>query len=93
MRQTGVYHRYSPTTKTSICILLHPMTYSRAHARLQSVWRTSGGVKNFSEHPLNLHMLILSSYVNNWQIYLDDLAWTFKSLVLITPKNLNSSAC
>jgi hypothetical protein len=84
MRQTGVYHCYSPTTKRSICILLHPMADSRAHARLQSVWKTSGGVKTFGEHPLNLHMLILSSYVNNWQIYLDDLARTFKSLVFIT---------
>lgn len=83
LRQTGVYHKYSGTTGTTTnptnrWILLHPMQGSTVSKRLASI--TSTGI-NCNTDPLRLHLLITSSYIDNWRLYLHDMTREFLELV------------
>jgi len=39
------------------------------------------GAKNMETDPLRLHLLITSSYVDNWRLYLHDMTRQFLELV------------
>ncbi|KAF1349799.1 hypothetical protein BDV97DRAFT_175555 [Delphinella strobiligena] len=78
-RQTGVFHRYKPGDKSNFVILLHPMENSRAQQRLESLSERERG-NRASQSPLDIHMLVLSSYLNNWRAYIESLADQSKEL-------------
>ncbi|GAB7347543.1 hypothetical protein MBLNU459_g4435t2 [Dothideomycetes sp. NU459] len=76
MRHTGVCHQYDPRSKSNVAIILHPMPESRAEKRLKAL----SGPSSPGDHPLNIHFLILSSYLSNWQAYIETLAEQFMGL-------------
>jgi len=73
LRQTGVYHRYSmPAVGVgqNFCLLLHPMQNSKAQKRISMAASTGMTSRTIGLDPVRLHVLIMSSYVNNWCWYL-----------------------
>jgi hypothetical protein len=81
MRQTGVFHRYSSSNNTSLFIFLHPMKNSVAQRRLEALFEKEGRAGALSQEAMDIHVLLFSSYLNNWQVYIEELARIFKSLV------------
>lgn len=83
VRQTGVYHRFSttdPSNVENLWLLLHPMPNSKAQSRLD-VSADKLNVRDVSLDPLRLHVLIMSSYVDNWRWYLHDIKRDYLNLV------------
>lgn len=62
-------------------ILLHAQLASKAQRRLEDVFSNGHWNYDSSTSPLRLHMLILSSYVDNWRWYMDELGSTCLRLV------------
>jgi hypothetical protein len=73
LRQTGVFHRYSMPAEgvgQNFCLLLHPMQNSKAQKRISMAAQTGMTTRTIGLDPVRLHVLIMSSYVNNWCWYL-----------------------
>ena len=85
MRQTGVFHRYSSSNNTSLFIFLHPMKNSVAQRRLEALFEKEDRAGALSQDAMDIHVLLFSSYLNNWQVYIEELARIFKSLVCKPP--------
>jgi hypothetical protein len=81
LRQTGVYHRYESNTKSSTCFLMHPREESTAQNQLNARFDADGATSLLKNDPLDFHVLLLSSYFENWQLYLNELTKEFKPLV------------
>lgn len=80
MRQTGVFHQYSSSNNTSLFIFLHPMKNSVAQRRLEALFEKGDRAGALSQEAMDIHVLLFSSYLNNWQVYIEELARIFKSL-------------
>lgn len=74
LRQTGVYQKYSRSGNCTFGTLLHPNSNSVAQTRLETAAETRNENHGLREHPLNMHLIILSSYFNHWQAYIESLA-------------------
>lgn len=74
LRQTGVYQKYSRSGNCTFGMLLHPNSNSVAQTRLETAAETRNENHGLREHPLNMHLIILSSYFNHWQAYIESLA-------------------
>ena len=73
-RQIGVYHKFSEARQEpGIMILLHAMQNSRAQVRLEKAFRSGYYHENSPASPLRLHLLIFSTYIDEWRWYMDDL--------------------
>lgn len=83
LRQVGVYHRYSTADCRSFSILLHPESTAVAQTRLETIVEQSSNRQLLQEHPLNVHLIILSSYTNFWQAYIEQLARKVGHIVLL----------
>ena len=84
LRQTGVYHKYSAQDELSpenLWILFHPMPKSVAYKRLQETTAAELRGRDTRPDPLRLHLLVFSSYVDNWRLYLHDITRKFLELV------------
>ena len=83
-RQIGVYHSFSsaPNTK-GVMILLHAQLTSKAQGRLEDAFSEGRYNQNSLTSPLRLHLLILSSYIDNWRWYMNELGSTCLRLVRI----------
>jgi hypothetical protein len=84
LRQTGVYHKYTglgTSSATNLWFLLHPMPNSKVLKRLAKASSADIGTKDMETDPLRLHLLITSSYVDNWRLYLHDMTRQFLELV------------
>ncbi|KAH6682672.1 hypothetical protein B0J14DRAFT_673055 [Halenospora varia] len=83
LRQTGVYHQYSgrgdDDTK-NLWVLLHPVNESVVCSRLESAASSDLGVEEMKFNPMRLHLLIFSSYIDNWRLYLHDITRQFLML-------------
>lgn len=92
LRQTGVYQRCSPSDGSSVLILLHPMDSTSAQERLEYLAGSKLQDERdlLEEYPLHLHLVILSSYLNNWQAYIESLVSMFTILVSTT---IDSRSC
>ena len=76
-RQIGVYHHFSNDgLKPSTMIMLHAkqetVARTRVHNAAESVQVDTCGAKL----SLRMHLLIFSSYVDNWRWYLDSIGTT-----------------
>ena len=85
-RQVGVYQKYSRSDDCGFCILLHPQQQSVAQRRVDGL-----GVHRESQ-PGNcfgvlydVHLIVISSYLRNWQTYLTVLNNTFEDIVSSEP--------
>jgi hypothetical protein len=80
IRQTGVVHKFSAAMCSSQAILLHPNNEAVAQARLEA-FAASANRSALAQHPLNLHLVIISSYISNWQEYIESLASELEQIV------------
>lgn len=85
IRQTGVYHRYSPTDVSNFWLLLHPLVDSMAQKRLNKLYSTQNSFVHLKANALGLHILLISSYSDNWRWYLKDLGIAFTKIVRSLP--------
>lgn len=73
-RQIGVYHKFSLAPKAKgLMILLHAMLDSKAQKRLDEIFSAGRYNTNLNSTPLRLHVLIFTTYMDNWRWYMDDL--------------------
>jgi len=73
-RHTGIYHHH--TSDFDLYILLHPNKHSVLEAHLFKILgigsQTASNqpqLSNFSQEPYRLHLLVLSSFFDNWRWY------------------------
>lgn len=76
IRQTALYHQYT-TDGAHMWITLHPKNNSAFYTRLKNVLLANGGVTYLKQNPFGLHVLLLSSYIDNWKRYLSQLSEDF----------------
>lgn len=88
IRQTGVYHRYVPNGSGNVWILLHPRPESVIHTRLVQCaldWDKRRGL--LEEWELT-HILVFSSYFDDWRWYLKSLIAEVERVVSLTQYGL-----
>ncbi|CAO2649255.1 Nn.00g066400.m01.CDS01 [Neocucurbitaria sp. VM-36] len=72
-RQTGVYHKFIATNNKSCIVLLHPnddaIAQDRLDAHTEPLRETT-----LARHPLNVHLVIISTYLIHWQAHTESLA-------------------
>ena len=73
-----MFYRYDAQEHQELAIIINPMTNSKVeqrlrHTRLQRTYTL--------RHPLDLHCLVLSSYIPNWRPYIESLAEEVASMV------------
>lgn len=83
VRQTGVYHQYSPQDDAHFWILLHPKNDSKVQIAIQKAARQYSRTNAMLSNAAFMHLLILSSYVDNWRWYMKDLCSDFTKMVSI----------
>ncbi|KUJ15959.1 uncharacterized protein LY89DRAFT_587507 [Mollisia scopiformis] len=94
-RHTGVYHHHTPDF--DLFILLHPINNSVLEDRLlkmlevdQSVKPKVSQIPAFCKDPYRLHLLVMSSFFDNWRWYFRNLGETFaaenNSAMVIKPE-------
>ena len=79
-RQTCVYHQHSIISKSSRIILLHPNGKTVAQNRIEELVHQSPEEK-VSDHPMNIHLVVLSAYLANWPEYNEGIANEISDLV------------
>ena len=73
-RQIGVYHRFSMAqTEPALMILLHAKHGSRVQKRLENAFEAGAYREDTAASPMGLHVLILSTYMEEWRWYMDSL--------------------
>jgi hypothetical protein len=81
-RQTGSYQKFNAAKRCSQIVLLHPNNEAISQTRLaghaESLWRS-----DLANHPLNVHLVIVSSYLVNWQEYIESLASELEQIVRV----------
>ena len=73
LRQIGVFCRYVPNSDGNIWIFLHGKEDSKVQSRISAAmekWEVSGTRR---QSWYSLHLVVLSSYFNNWRFYLASL--------------------
>jgi hypothetical protein len=84
-RHTGVYHHH--TLQFDLFIILHPNNYSVLEGRLLKLLKVDSNTMTesnvsqlnaFREDPYRLHLLVMSSFFDNWRWYLRYLGESFK---------------
>lgn len=87
IRQTGVFHRYSTgrsnagAVSDNSWILLNPMVDSKIFTRIQQSVDAGLNLDELERDPLRLHILALSTHVDNWRQYIHDLCRELLPLV------------
>lgn len=79
-RQTGNYHKFNATKSCSQIVLLHPNNEAIAQTRLEG-HAESPWTADLANHPLNVHLVIISSYLVNWQEYVESIATELEQIV------------
>jgi hypothetical protein len=79
-RQTGVYHRFSTANSNSQIILLHPNNEAVAQSKLETLAQSEHKA-DLMKHPLNIHVVIISAYLTNYQEHIESLADELEQIV------------
>lgn len=79
-RQTGVYHKYTASNNCNRIILLHPNDEAVAQDKLRG-YAQSPHRAVLAKHPLNVHLVVLSSYLGSWQDQIESLASELELIV------------
>ena len=84
-RHTAVYHHHDSASNFDLFILLHSIEDSYLEQQLISLTkpgpRSQSMLRTLLADPSNLHLLIASSYVNNWRWYLRYVGQSFEDKV------------
>lgn len=79
-RQTGVYHKFSAANNSSQIILLHLNNEAVAQSKLEAFAHSACKIE-LTQHPLNVHMVIISAYLMNYQEHIESLADELEQIV------------
>lgn len=79
-RQTGNFHRFCARNNRNWVILLHPKDNAIAQKRLEAFTEFSLEA-DLAQHPLNTHLVVISSYLSNWQDHIESLAGELEQIV------------
>ena len=93
-RQIGVYHEMSSHSDNSgVMILLHAMPGSKVQRRISKELAdgTERGGNAQRLRPFEMHLLIFSSYLDEWRWYLDEIGTTCREMVSV-PAHFMTSA-
>lgn len=82
-RQTGVVQKFSAGRCSSQIILLHPNNEAVAQTKLE-VLAESAHKAEVTRHPLNVHLIIIWSYLANWQDHIESLASDLEQIVSLS---------
>ena len=80
IRQTVLYQQVSKDG-FHIWIVLHPKINSAFYTRLRDSLLQVESLKALYQNPWNLHLLLISSYTDNWRWHLDQLGGDFVKTV------------
>ena len=80
IRQTIVYHKHAVDGNDS-WILLHPKEGSVFQKRLATALSDIGRAEEIQSDPAVVHLMLFSSYLENWRWYLAQLSETFLNSV------------
>ncbi|KAI4948625.1 hypothetical protein J4E86_007973 [Alternaria arbusti] len=72
-RQTGVTHKFASEGCSSQVVVIHPNDEAVAQSKLEAMIDYSDTAQ-LAQHPLTVHIVILLSYLPNWQDHLESLA-------------------
>lgn len=97
LRHTGVYHRHD--SELDVFVLLHPMEANVAEKRLLKLIETPEEnleeLKRITQNPFRLHLLLFSSYFDNWRWYFRHLGKEFSrtnnKAMVIKPEAINAT--
>lgn len=85
-RHTGIYHHHTPDF--DLFIILHPINNSILETQLLKMLEVDQATKPkvshipaFCKDPYRLHLLVMSSFFDNWRWYFRDLGDAFKKEV------------
>ena len=85
LRQTGVYHHHSLNPQFDLFIFIHPKEHSLVEESLMSLSESTAAsqasLKAICENPFRIHMLLFSSYLDNWRWYFRYLDEEFEGMV------------
>ena len=88
-RQVGVYHSFDLRgSNPASVIVLHAMPSSRLQQRMDDAFRNGYFRKMHGSSHMMLHVLILSTYMNNWRWYMDELGEECLDLVSIRGRDI-----
>lgn len=87
-RQVGLYHQVQGTA--NVLLLLHAKPDSKLRSRIHNSADTipNDDCSNPSKNPLSVHVMILTTYIDEWRWYLDDIGTKcgdFVSNILLCP--------
>jgi hypothetical protein len=86
VRQTVVFHRFTPNSDGNLWILIHPTPKSVFQQRLEAFILSEPEFVE-SSGCARLHLLAWSSYIENWRWYLKALSDEFEEIVNDSQKN------
>ncbi|KAF2809485.1 uncharacterized protein BDZ99DRAFT_531837 [Mytilinidion resinicola] len=78
-RQTGVYQKHSMKTRQSKCILLHSNDEPALQKRLEKHAESPEKLA-LARHPMNVHLVVLSTYIVHWQDYIESMAKSLQDI-------------
>ncbi len=81
IRQMGVYHHYYPETDSNLWIFIHPRPNSPAQRRLEDAIRRWEQLKSGHQSWHLTHLLLISTYFNDWRWYLKSLSAEIEQIV------------
>lgn len=93
-RQIGVYHEiFSHSDNSGVMILLHAMPGSKIQRRISKELAdgTERGGNAQRLRPFQMHLLIFSSYLDEWRWYLDEIGTTCREMVSVPVHFMNSA--
>lgn len=70
IRQTAVYHQQRCRTDESIFLMLHPLYGSHADTQLRQSLKQEDARQGYVQRPINIHILMVTSYLSRWRDYL-----------------------
>ncbi|RYO54920.1 hypothetical protein AA0116_g9310 [Alternaria tenuissima] len=71
--QTGVMHKFSFESRSSQIVIIHPSDDAVAQSKLEAMAESSHRAQ-LTRHPLTVHLIIIWSYLANWQDHIESLA-------------------
>ena len=71
IRQTGVYQKVNPWSKTSLWILLNPRQNTAANARIENLLKSQEIHSSLQWQPMLLGLIVFSVYFTNWRAFME----------------------
>jgi hypothetical protein len=70
IRQIGIYQQYLKSTGKSIWVFLHCEPDSSGQKLVTSVLEDGQKCLSLQKHPIEIHLLLISSYLQKWREYM-----------------------